>query len=238
METNISLYQNLTIIFGIAGGIMLVLSIVLFIIFDMKHIIGKTLGLSEKQAIKRMNLRAKAEEKARKKKRALAAEGGRDDKTAAVSNGTDGVGGRKQERPDVPIAEAKAAGAAVNMPTAGPEAEDEATDVLAAEPGAEDEATDVLAAEPGAEDEATDVLAAKPGAEDEATDVLAVSEKGISGRAFTDAPAGWEPIETGDTTVLNENPATAVLSANHPTIKNTQFMLIRHIMLLHTEEII
>ncbi|MDE5967399.1 MAG: hypothetical protein K2G89_11275, partial [Lachnospiraceae bacterium] len=113
METNISLYQNLTIIFGIAGGIMLVLSIALFIIYDMKHIIGKTLGLSEKQAIKRMNTRAKAEEKARKKKRALAAEGSRVNKAAVGSRGIDAASGR----------------------SAVSELQDEATDVLAVEAG-------------------------------------------------------------------------------------------------------
>lgn len=202
METNISLYQNLTLIFGIAGGIMLVLSIALFIIYDMKHVIGKTLGLSEKQAIKRMNTRAKAEEKAWKKKKTLAAEGGGIDKAAVGSSGSDAASGRS------------------------------------AASGQEDEATDVLAVEPGTEDGATDVLAVETETEDGATDVLAVSEKGVSDRTFTDAPEGWEPIETGDTTVLNENPATAVLSVNNPTIKNTQFMLIRHIMLIHTEEII
>ncbi|MDE5966467.1 MAG: hypothetical protein K2G89_06505, partial [Lachnospiraceae bacterium] len=102
----------------------------------------------------------------------------------------------------------------------------------------EDGATDVLAVETETEDGATDVLAVETETEDGATDVLTVSEKEVSDRTFTDAPEGWEPVETGDTTVLNENPATAVLSVNNPTIKNTQFMLIRHIMLIHTEEII
>ncbi len=53
-EAGIQLYHNLTVICGTAGAVMLILTIILFIVFDMKQVISRMLGLTEKKAIKEM----------------------------------------------------------------------------------------------------------------------------------------------------------------------------------------
>ncbi len=202
METSISLYENLTLIFGIAGGVMLVLSVVLFFVYNMKNVISKALGVTEKQELKKIKARAKATEKASRKKAPVML--------------------RKVKREQEP-------------------GQDEATDILPSGDTGQDEATDILPSGDTGQDEATDILPFGDTGQDEPTDILSAGLPGRDGpenKVFTAAPEGFEPVESGDTMVLNENPETEVLSGNSVSVGNRQFMLIRHIMLVHTDEAI
>lgn len=171
MEQNIALYENLALIFGVAAGVFLIASIVLCIAFDVKNVISKQLGLTEKQALKRMQKDAEAAEKTTKKQAS---------RVRQLVSGAVPTGSTKDKTHDDADSE-----------TMQLDADSETTQLDA----------------------------------DAETTALHASED-----------MGWG--ESGDTVVLHEEAETGVLSANIDAYTYKQFMLVKHIMLIHTDEII
>lgn len=177
METSISLYENLTLIFGIAGVVMLVVSFALYIAFDIRQIISKRLGLTEKKALRQMQMDAKAAERKPKPMR----------KTHGA---------------------AKTASEQENEKVSDKTSQSEKMETGAKISGNQDDAT------------------------------MKLEQMPDSDMQFSAAPDGLELEETANTIVLNEEQETAVLSGGSPEVKNMQFMLVKHIMLIHTDEVI
>lgn len=222
MERNIILYENLTLIFGIASAVFLIISIALYFIYDMKNVISRRLGLTEKQALRRMQANAEAAEKATKKRVRRV----REMMSVTESNRNDAEGKQRDIAPtkksDSILAaldaeqenewlmrEAMAAAASKNASYAGVSVDAETTQLSA----------DTETTQLSADMETTQLHA------DAETSQLYVSDD-----------IEWE--ESPDTTVLHEEAETGVLSSNAAVQTNKQFMLIRHIMLIHTDEVI
>lgn len=265
MEQSIALYENVAVIFGIAAVVFLIVSLVLYFKFDMKSIISKRLGLSEKRALKRMQADAEAAEQAAKKR----VQGAANISSGAAPTGDvrqkqshSDAGQKKRESILATLAAeqenerlmqmAMAASASKNTGYAGGVGDSETTQLgLDSETSKLDLDSETM--QLGLDIETTSLVedegTIKLSGDDETTRLYTsdeVSKRPYSGsqngswqqRQLTDAPDGMELEESGDTVVLHEEAETAVLSQNAPSYSNKQFMLIRHIMLIHTDEVI
>lgn len=68
MGLTIIFYDRLTIVFGVAAIVFLVATVILYVVYGMKAIIRKRLGLTQKQALRRMRRQAEEAEQASHKK--------------------------------------------------------------------------------------------------------------------------------------------------------------------------
>ncbi len=68
MEHNIILYDRLTVVFGIAAVIFLIVTVIFYIVYGIKAIIRKRLGLTQKQELRRMQRQAEEAQEASHKK--------------------------------------------------------------------------------------------------------------------------------------------------------------------------
>ena len=229
MEQSIALYENLTVISGIVAAVFLVVSVILYFAFDIKSIICKRLGLTEKKELKRMQADAEAAEKATRKR----VQGARAVASGLTRPTRPSHGAQKPESILETLAaeqenermmqEAIAATISKNAGYSGDLADSETTKLC----------TDSETTKLNMDSETTQL-----GFDDE-TSRLGDSFTGSwQQRQSTDAPDGIELAESGDTVVLHEEAETAVLSPNTDACSHGQFMLVRHIMLIHTDEAI
>ena len=220
MEHNLLFYERLTQIFGIAGVIFLIAAVVLFFVFDIKGIISKLLGLTQKQALKKMHDEAKATEKAAKKVQELKKKGVgssvRRGQTAETAVPSSRVPGQDDET--------------TILPSGVPGQDDETTILSTGVPGQDDETTILPSGVPGQDDETT-ILSTGVSAQDDETEVL----RQVPEKKFTEAPEGFRSEEIGNTGVLNDDAVTTVLNENTTT---AGFTMVRHIMMIHTDEVI
>ena len=239
MEQSIALYENLTVIFGIAAIVLLIVSIVLYFTFDMKSVISKRLGLTERQALKRMQADAEAAEKATKKQayrvrqivsgiastRDIAKKKHHD--AAAEKKPDNNLAALEAEQENERLMqEAMAATASKNASYAGAFLDAETTQLSG------DSETTQLSADTETMQLSADSETTQLSADTETTQLHADSE---TSRLYASDDMEWE--ESKDTVVLHEEAMTGVLSSN-AAVPNKQFMLVRHIMLIHTDEVI
>lgn len=244
MEQGIALYENLTVISGIVAAVFLVVSVILYFAFDIKSIISKRLGLTEKKELKRMQADAEAAEKAARKRvqgaRAVASGSARSTRHSHGAekphNVEDVHSTEVRKKPESILAtlaaeqenermmqEAMAATMSKNAGYSGDLADSETTKLD----------TDSETTKLDIDSETTQL-----GFDDETSRLVDSSIGSWQQRQFTDAPDGIELGESGDTVVLHEEAETAVLSQNADAYPHGQFMLVRHIMLIHTDEVI